>query len=231
MRFIAPTIALALTLPGTLAAAAPEATRSPTEDHKAMLQCAAAFAIVASEQEAGSDAALAFPPLAWRGKEYFVFASTRVMDETGLAREQVRDLLVAEVAALQQKAAAGDPDAVMAAAIQPCLPRLDAAIPPLEAPDLLQCSAILKVAYEDVHGREGLSPRARDLATLATVLTAREREALLAKGLSGDDADRTIAEAHDALLADTFSAAGAGAEKYDIARCYDLAKPDPKSHY
>lgn len=226
-------LTLSATLPATVSGAeapAPDLSRL-TDDHRAMLQCAAVFAVVASEQEASADPSLAYPPLAWRGKEYFVLASTRVMDEAGLSREAVRDLLTADVAALQQQAQGSDPDAVIAAAMKPCLPRLDAAVAPLEKPDLLQCTAILKVAYEDVHSREGMSPTAQDLATLASVLASREKEALTATGASPDQADRTIAEAHDKLLADAFDPKGAGAEKFDIAHCYELAKPDPKSHY
>ena len=196
-----------------------------------MLGCAAVFAIVASDQEASRDTALAYPPLAWRGREYFVRASAAVMDEAGLSREAVRALLTEAAADLQRRAAAADPDTVVAAAIAPCLPRLEQAVPPLETPDLLQCTAILKVAYEDIHAREGLSPRAQDIATLASVLSAREKEALQAKGASGDEADRTLAQAHDKLMADAAAPGGAGAEKYDIAHCYELAKPDPKSHY
>lgn len=241
MRITTSLLALSLVLSGPLAAAtAPAASPAPalapdfarlTDEHRAMLQCAAVFAIVASEQEASADTALRYPPLAYRGKEYFVLASTAVMAEAQLPKETVRDLLTADVAALQQRAHGTDPDAVIAAAVGPCLPRLEATVPPLVTPDLLQCSAIMQVAYEDLHGREGLSPRAQDLSTLASVLSSREKEALQAKGSSGDDADRTIAEAHDKLLAETFSSDGVGAEKYDIAHCYDLAKPDPKSHY
>lgn len=234
MRITGSLIALSLVLPSSLVAQvpAPAADLSRlTAEHRAMLECAAVFAVVASEQEASAEPALRFPPLAYRGREYFVLSSTQVMNDAGLSREAVRDLLTADVAALQQQAKAGDPDAVVAAAMAPCLPRLDAAVAPLVTPDLLQCSAILQVAYEDLHGREGMTPRAQDLATLASVLTSREREALVAKGLSGDRADQTIAEAHDKLLAETFSPGGVGAEKYDIAHCYDLAKPDPKNHY
>lgn len=232
MRILACLAAASFALAGApLHAVDAPSALAPTDEHRAMLQCAAAFAIVATEQTASTDASLAFPPLGYRGKEYFVLASARVMADTGLTKEAVRDLLVADVAELQGKAAAGDPDEVMRQAMGPCLPRLDAMVPPLESPDLLQCTAILKIAYEDVHAREGLSPQAQDLATLASVLSSREREALMAKGGSGDDADRAIAEAHDALLAETLSPNGVGAERYDIAHCWELAKPDPKSHY
>jgi len=141
----------------------------------------------------------------------------------------VRDLLTADVAQMQKRA--GDaPDVEMNAEMAPCLARLDSAVPPLKVPNLLQCTAILSLAYEELHGREGLTAAARDLATLSSVLTSREHEALVAKQMSGDEADRTIAQAHDAMLAEAFDKQG-GVEKYDIAHCYELAKPNEKSHY
>lgn len=204
-----------------------------TSEHRAALKCSAAFAIVASEQQRGLDSALAWPPLAFRGKEYFVRSSARVMDEAGLTQEQVRDLLVADVAALQQQATrTGDPDGTVNAVMKPCLSLLDAEVPPLERPSLVQCSAILAIAYEAVHSREGMSPTAKDLDTLSTVLADRARKQLLAEGKSGNDADRALGEARDAMLNDAANGASTGgADKYDIAACYDLAKPDPKTHY
>lgn len=214
--------------PTAVAGTAPDLSRL-TPTHRAELRCAAAFAIVASEQERGIAGALAFPPMGARGKQYFVDVGTRVAGEAGLTREQVRDLMVADVAQMQKRAA-NAPDAEMAAEMKPCLARLDAAVPPAKVPTLLQCTAILSLAYEEVHGREGMSASARDLATLSSVLTSREREALIAAQKSGDEADQTIAQAHDAMLAEAFDNQG-GVEKYDIAHCYDLAKPNEKSHY
>ena len=178
----------------------------------------------------GAPAALAFPPLAVRGKRYFVEVSTRVIAEAGLTREQVRDLIVADVGTLQKSASADPADTALTTQMRACLPLLDKAVPPLRTPDLVQCTAILSLAYEEVHGREGMTPAAQDMKTLASVLTAREREALIAAGRSGDQADQAIAEAHDAMLKEAFDEGG-GVEKYDIAHCYDLAKPDQKSHY
>lgn len=200
-----------------------------TADHMAALQCAATFAVVATGQAQGDEAALAFPPLAVRGKRYFAAVGDRVVSETGMTREQVRDLLTVDVASLQARAGT-DPDGALRTAMKPCLPRLEAEVPPLKVPDLLQCSAILSLAYEEVHAREGLSPAAQDMKTLASVLSAREHEALVAKGKSGDEADAVLALAHDAMLKEAFDGAG-GVEKYDIAHCYELAKPDAKSHY
>lgn len=88
----------------------------------------------------------------------------------------------------------------------------------------------MALAVDEVHAREGMSAAAKDLKTLASVLASREREALVAAGRSGDEADRTLAEAREAMAAEAADGAG-GVDKYDIAHCYDLAKPNEKSHY
>lgn len=231
MRLLAYAAALSLTLPPPLfaqeaPATAPDLSRL-TLGHRAGLKCAAVFAIVASEQKRGLDSALAFPPLAWRGKEFFVRISAQVEDEAGLTREQVRDLLVADVAALQKQATdSKNPDGTLAMAMKPCNTLLDAAIPPLEKPGLATCAAIFEVAFDEVHAREGMSDRAKDLRTLGSVLEDRARKELIAGGKSGNEADRTIEQAHDALKQD-----GAGADRYDVETCYELAKPGPKTHY
>lgn len=205
--------------------ATPEPAALSADDHAA-LRCSAAFAIVASMQ-ASDDAPEGWPPLAARGKTFFVETGERVMAKGKLTREAMRDLIAAEVRALQ---AAKDPDAALAALAQPCTALLDATVAPLIAPDLKQCAAILGLAYDEVHGREGMSPAAQDLRTLASVLSARVREAVIAKGLGSDEADRTLAEAREAMAREAADASG-GVDKYDIAHCYDLAKPDEKSHY
>lgn len=218
---------------GQAAGAPPPAVPQPpaalTADHRVALRCAAVFAIVATGQRAGEQAALALPPLAVRGKQYFAQVGEAVVGQAGLTREAVRDLMVAEVASLQKGAQAGrQPD--LAGEVAACLPRLDSAVPPLARPDLLQCTAILSLAYDEVHAREGLSPRARDLATLASVLSSREREALVASGIGTGEADRRLAEARTSMAAEAADERG-GVEKYDIARCYELARPEAKSHY
>jgi uncharacterized protein (DUF58 family) len=67
-----------------------------------LLRCSAAFAIVAGEQQRGVASARAYPPLGERGREYFVRASVRLMDDLKLTREQVDASLRAEVEALQK---------------------------------------------------------------------------------------------------------------------------------
>jgi hypothetical protein len=212
--------------------AAPPALPKLDAEQSAALGCAATFAVVASEQARGVKSAYDWPPLRARGREYFVRVGARTMDQTGATREQVRAWLEADVAGLQQRAkASGDPDSVLAAAVRPCLARLDAEVPPLPAPSLAQCAAIMTLAYEEVYAREGLAgAEARDLKTLATVLESRQRKALQAQGLSGEESDRRVAEMHDAMLKEAMEA-GPGVEKYDLQTCYELAKPEADKHY
>lgn len=197
-----------------------------TDDHRAMLRCGAAFAIVATTQANGESLA-GWPPLSVRGKRYFIDAGVAVMQGAALDRITVRDLIAADVRALQT---AADPDAALAALAKPCLAQLDATVPPLTKPGLRQCAAIMALAYDELYAREGLSAAARDLKTLASVLAAREREALLAQGQTGDAADRALAQARDALVTEAGDGKG-GIDKYEIAHCYELAKPDEKKHY
>ena len=195
------------------------------------LTCAAAFAIAASEQQRGVVSALGLPPLAVRGKEFFVRTGAKAMDEAGLGREAVRALFEGEVARLQAQARdGGSPDAALAAVMPQCLVRLDAVVAPLAKPGLAQCAAIMQLAFEELRASEGLSARARDVMTLAAVLDAREREALKATGLSGTAVDRTMIENRERMVGET-AAAEPGVERYDLQTCYELAKPDGKKHY
>ncbi len=93
------------------------------------LYCAAALALASDEQRAGTPAALALPPLEDRGKRYFAQIGARAIDEAGLTREAVRDLLIADVAEVRRRAAV-DSDQQSAAQAKQCLARLDAAVPP-----------------------------------------------------------------------------------------------------
>jgi hypothetical protein len=110
--------------------AAPGAAQGPppfTLEHRLLLRCSAAFAIVAAEQQRGAASALAYPPLSERGREYFVRSSVRLMDDLQLPRERVEASLRAEVEALQRTSAeASDPAAYLDGVMQPCLSALEA---------------------------------------------------------------------------------------------------------
>ena len=78
------------------APAAPAAAVRLDLDQRLLLRCSATFALVANRQQAGEGWALAFPPMATRGREFFVLASARVIDETSIDRAGLDRLLAAE---------------------------------------------------------------------------------------------------------------------------------------
>ena len=121
MRFTL-TLAAAVILGAPAAAQAPVPSASPTLslEQIMLLRCSAAFAIAAGQAPAD-------PVLAKRGREYFVRASARLMDELALTREDVAARLRAEVAAQRQAAASsGDAAAHAAQVMEPCLIALNA---------------------------------------------------------------------------------------------------------
>ena len=201
-------------------------------EQKAQLTCSAVFALVSSEQARGEPAALKYPPLKVRGREYFVRFGARTMDATGASRETVKALIETEIARLQQLAVATqDPAGTMARAIAPCLPRLEAEVPPLPKPSLAQCTAIMGLAADEMLARAGLTdPKTKDLKILAAVLEARQRKALQEAGETGDAIDRALAAEHDRMLKEALDT-GPGVEKYDLQTCYDFAKPEADKHY
>jgi hypothetical protein len=68
-----------------------------------------------------------YPDLRTRGKEYFVRASARLMDELQLNREQIAAKLKEQVETLQRGSMeARDPKAYVNGVMQPCLVALDA---------------------------------------------------------------------------------------------------------
>jgi hypothetical protein len=200
------------------------------ESQKRDLTCVAVLAIVASEQERGIESALAYPLLSERGATYAGLVGERIMADTGRSREQVREEMLAAVAAQQALAKdATDPDDLVRNEMATCLPLLDTAVPPKPQPDLTQCAGMLQLAYEEVHKREGLSKTAQDLKTLAAVLDSRARDRLRAEGLSGQESDIVLTQSREAMLADARKreSQGQGAD-LDFDHCFVLAAPEDR---
>ena len=112
--------------------AAPTAAQEPAPapmslEQTMLLRCSAAFAVVAGEQERGSASALAYPPLAERGKEFFVRAGAQLMDERQLSREQIEAAVRTEAERFQSDSArAADRPGYVDGVMQPCLAALEA---------------------------------------------------------------------------------------------------------
>lgn len=93
-------LAAVVTLIASPLTAQPGAPASLSLEHRMLLRCSAAFALVAARQETGDAEALAYPPLEERGREFFVRASARVMEEAKLDRAAISDALTREVQSL-----------------------------------------------------------------------------------------------------------------------------------
>jgi hypothetical protein len=111
-----------------LAAQAPSPQQLDPGQQLAM-RCSAAFGIVADEQKRGIAGSSMWPPLAQRGREFFVRLGARLIDEKGFTRETLSARYKAEVEALQREMQlAKDPAAARQAVMAPCLDLLDATI-------------------------------------------------------------------------------------------------------
>ncbi len=212
--------------PATAPVSAPALTPAQRED----LTCAAAFAIIASEQARGVTSALAYPTLVVRGRSYFVATAERIVAETATDDDAVGLALTGIVEELQAQAAqSNDPAGVVDAIMTPCLAKLDAAVPLPPPPSMLQCAIYLQLAFDEVAGREGDSATARDLKTLATVLESRARDEMRDEGLSGNEADRRFIETREAIDArEKARAPDDDATDVDFEHCFTLARPAEK---
>lgn len=194
------------------AAVAPPALSA---QHQQQLRCVALLAIVAGEQERRTAAALELPPLARDGARFAQVTGDAVV-ATGRTREQVRDLILAEVAAAQKAAGAEGKLPVEEARSCAALAARVAPAPP--PPDAVQCAGLMKLAADDVRRREGMSKTATDLITLASVLENRARTDLRAQGRTDAEGDRELGLAREAIQKTPDSAP-------DMEACVELAKP------
>ena len=105
---------------GTAEPAAPQTAVQLDTAQRGAIRCSAAFALVAERQKQGDAAALEYPPMGERGREFFVRVGAQLMDEAGLNRASLEAQLRSEAKAIL---ADDSLDEVM----PPCLILLDAA--------------------------------------------------------------------------------------------------------
>jgi hypothetical protein len=99
---------IALALSG---AAAPLLAARPLQPEERLgLRCGAAFAMVAAGQARGDAAMKAYPPMAQRGREFFVRLSAQLMDDAGMDQPAIAAAARSEADALRR---AGGPAPVM----------------------------------------------------------------------------------------------------------------------
>ncbi len=114
-------VLLAAPLAAQEAAPAPAAVPQLSLEQRMLLRCSAAFALTANRQAAGEAWALAYPPLADRGGEFFAVATAQLADETGVDVPAFAPLLRAEAEGL-----------VAGGALQQIMPVCMTLLPPAE---------------------------------------------------------------------------------------------------
>ena len=191
-------------------AAAPSPALTPDQTQR--IRCVAVLGIVAFEQERRTAAALALPPLARDGARFAEAVGEALVKETGRSQEQVRDLILAEVASAQKRGA------MPVAEAEACVPLMRAVAPPPPPADPVRCAGALRLAADDVRRREGMSSDAMTMLALAAALEDRARTERRAAGSSEAESDRALALAREAIAAAPDTAPDTGA-------CLELARP------
>lgn len=196
-------------------------------DQKARVKCVAVLAIVANEQQRGVEGWEDTSPLALRGAKFSDRVGEAIVKESKRTREDVRGLVLAEVASLQAEArAAADPTALLRARLGPCMTLLDAVVPPPKPPTLAECAAALSLAYDDETAHNGMTKTARTTAIFAAILDGRAREELKAAGKTEAESDVVIGLEKEKLMAEFKASQGKGAQdKVDFPACFEMARP------
>lgn len=116
-------LVLPLLLAAAPLAAAPlaAAPRPLTAEEQRGLTCASAFALVAAGQARGEPAMTQYPPLAARGREWFVRLAAQLMDDAGLDQAGIRTAAEAAAAPLRRTG--------VASVMPSCLKALDEDLP------------------------------------------------------------------------------------------------------
>lgn len=199
-----------------LALAAAPSPPPLTVQQQQQLRCVAVLAIVAGEQSRRTAAALNLPPIGSQGGRFAQAVGDAVMKDSGRTQEQVRDLILQQVAAVQK--AAGPGAQLPIAEAQGCMDVMNAVASPLPPPSTVQCAGLLKLVADDVRRREGMTKTATDLITIAALIENRARTELVAQGKTKAEVDQALTSAREAIAARPDDAP-------DMEACVELAQP------
>ncbi len=186
-------------------------------------RCVALLAIIANDQSRGAPGWDSLPDLQDRGRHFAGVAGASLMTETGRTREQVRDLIVTQVAQLQKEVT---DTAMLDRDARSCIALMDKLDPPPAPPTMPQCAALSAIAYDEVKAREGVSASAQQLGNIAALLNSSARDELRASGKSEAESDRFLGETKEALIAQSRAANARGLDdQFDFGSCLSRANP------
>jgi hypothetical protein len=195
---------LALSLFLAEAATAPLPSLSPpplNADQQQRVECVAALAIAAGEQQRGAPGWERIIWLPARGAHFAGLTGDAIMKETGRTRDAVRAELMAAVQSFQSQALATKDGSFMRARVEVCITLMDKLDPPPPPPSLVQCTAMVSLAESEARSRGGASKEAIELANIAAILEAGARKELREGGKSGTDSDVILGLEKDRITA------------------------------
>lgn len=201
-------LSLVLALAAAPPALAPDQTRN--------IRCVALLAIVAGEQERRTAAALELPPLGRSGARFAQVVGDSLVQQGGRSQDQVRALILAEVASIQKSA--GPEAKLPIEEARGCVDVMDQVAPPPPPPGAVQCAGALKLVADESRRSSGMSDETKTVMTLAAALENRARAELRAAGKSESESDRDLVLAREAIAKAPQSAP-------DIEACVELARP------
>jgi hypothetical protein len=188
---------LLIALPLSALAASPPPL-SLNVEQKEQVRCVAVLAIAANDQLRGAPGWVGFPWLPVRGKRFAGIIGDRLVTETKMTREAIRDSIIGEVAGLQARAAAStNPQPEAQALVRSCIAMMDKVDPPKAPPTLVQCAAMMDLAAKDA----GAADQSKQLANVAAILEGKARDELRAQGKTDNEGDIILGLEKETILA------------------------------
>ena len=190
-------------------------------DQAEQVRCVAALAVAAYDQQRGAPGWAGFPWLPDRGKRFSGIVGDRLVKDTGLSRDAIRQAIIGEVAALQKRAS---PQLEAQTLVRSCIAVMDKVDPPKAPPSLPKCAAMVAIAAQDAAGVDPRSVQARQLSNVAAILDAKAREELRMAGNTERENDVVIGLQREAIAAQSKRNRAAGLEDdLDIEHCFAVA--------
>ncbi len=210
---------LILALSVTSLAASPPV--SLNADQAEQVRCVAALAVAAYDQQRGALGWAGFPWLPDRGKRFSGIIGDRLVKDTGLSRDAIRQAIIGEVAALQKRAG---PQLEAQTLVRSCIAVMDKVDPPKAPPSLPKCAAMVSIAAQDAAAVDPRSVQARQLSNVAAILDAKAREELRMAGNTERENDVVIGLEKEAIAAQSKRNRMNGvADDLNIEHCFAVA--------
>jgi hypothetical protein len=215
----------------TLAASPPVAPMTP--DQKERINCVAAMAVAAHDQQRGAPGWEGIPWLKDRGARFAGLTGEAIMKETGRTQGEVRDEILKAVAEFQKaNPEKANLQAIAREKVQECITLMDKLDPPPPLPGMTRCAAIATLAYEDERARSGNSSAAKQLGLIAAALSSYAHDDLRSQGKTQAEGDIAIGLEKEkitkAALARQTKGEDSDSDTRDFEYCASLAVPKEK---